>query len=210
VWWACWADRVLFAESFENHEVGQAWLDGETYRGWRAEYHGYGTTQVEADPDRYLSLHPASARGRDVTHGSLATTVEEFSDIDLSARLSTDRQLRPGGPNPWEVAWLLWHYSDDEHFYSIVLKPDGWELGKEDPAYRGAQRFLQTGREPRFALGLTHEVRVRQVENRVSVWVNGALLCEFVDTERPYLRGRVGLYTEDAEVRFDDILVSRP
>ena len=80
-----------------------------------------------------------------------STTVSEFTDIDMTTTLGTVRQVRNGPANPWEVAWLLWHYTDDQHFYSIVLKPNGWELGKEDPAYPGAQRFLATGApSPRF------------------------------------------------------------
>jgi hypothetical protein len=33
-------------------------------------------------------------------------------------------------------------------------------------------------------------------------------LVTFTDTERPYLQGRVGAYTEDATVKFEDLKVS--
>ena len=30
---------------------------------------------------------------------------------------------------------MLWRFLDDNHFYYLVLKPNGWEIGKADPAY---------------------------------------------------------------------------
>jgi hypothetical protein len=43
----------------------------------------------------------------------------------------TERRLRGDRANPWDAAWLVWRYTDDQHFYYLVLKPDGFELGKE-------------------------------------------------------------------------------
>jgi hypothetical protein len=155
-------------------------------------------------------MSPRAAGEPRVTHAGLVTTVREFSDLDLTTRMRTVRQLRSEKPNTWEAAWLLWHYTDDEHFYSVVLKPNGWELGKEDPAYPGAQRFLTTGDQPTFPIGTQHTVRVRHVGNLITVWANGQLLTTYTDEERPYERGRIGLYTEDAEVAFDSVVVHRP
>ena len=175
-----------------------------------ADYDGYGRTEVTKDGGYALSLSPRPAQDPEVTHGGLVTTAKEFEDIDVTTQLRTVRQLRAGTPNPWEVAWLLWHYTDDHHFYSLVLKPNGWELGKEDPAYPGAQRYLATGVSPTFPIGVQHTVRVRQVGDTVTVWVNGELLTTYTDNERPYFGGRVGLYTEDAHVTFDSVVVHRP
>ena len=201
----------MLVENFEAYRAGERWLDGEQHGQWRADYDGYGTTQVINEGGYALSLSPRSAREPEVTHGGLVTTVKEFEDIDLTTQLRTVRQLRVGGtPNPWEVAWVLWHYTDDHHFYSLVLKPNGWELGKEDPAYPGAQRYLATGTTPSFPIGVQHTVRVRQVRDTVTVWANGELLTTYTDNERPYSGGRVGLYTEDAQVTFDSVVVRRP
>jgi hypothetical protein len=122
--------------------------------------------------------------------------------------MRTVRQLRTGSaPNPWEAAWALWHYTDNEHFYYVILKPNGWELGKEDPAYPGAQRFLATGESP-FPIGPTYTVRVRQIGNVTTVWADGRQLVSFTDNERPYRSGAIGLYNEDAEVEFDGVSVT--
>jgi len=39
------------------------------------------------------------------------------------------------------------------------------------------------------------------------VRVNNTLLTTFTDLETPYLSGSIGLYTEDADVRFDSVRV---
>ena len=94
---------------------------------------------------------------------------------------------------------------DPDHFYSIALKPNGWELSKQDPAYPGKQRFLATGTSPTFPVGTTYHVRIIERGNTIQVWVDGTPLTQFTDGERPYLQGSVGLYTEDARVVFRDV-----
>jgi hypothetical protein len=203
-------EQALLVEDFEKYRAGQRWLDGNQYGNWRADYDGFGTTEVIENDGRRLSMSPTVAQNPEVTHAGLVTTVTEFEDIDLTAEMRTVRQLRPKAANPWEVAWLLWHYTDDNHFYSIVLKPNGWELGKEDPEYPGSQRYLITGDKPSFPIGVQHKIRVRHVGNSITVWANGRLLTTYTDKERPYFKGSVGLYTEDAEVEFDNVLVRAP
>ena len=95
----------------------------------------------------------------------------------FSANIVTTAQLRNGDntpptgdnpaskPNPWEVGWLLWCFSPDPthpydpsptsnsnfRFYALCLKPNGWEVSKQDPSYKGGQRFLKsnTDADPR-------------------------------------------------------------
>lgn len=91
----------------------------------------------------------------------------------LSANIVTTAQLRnkdnttptpnnpTSEPNPWEVGWLLWCFSPDPthpydpsptsnsnfRFYALTLKPNGWEVSKQDPSYKGGQRFLKSNDE---------------------------------------------------------------
>lgn len=95
----------------------------------------------------------------------------------FSANIVTTQQLRnkdntpptpqnpDSHPNPWEVGWLLWCFSPDPthpydpsptsnsnfRFYALCLKPNGWEVSKQDPSYKGGQRFLKsnTDADPR-------------------------------------------------------------
>ena len=88
----------------------------------------------------------------------------------FSANIVTQKQLRnkdntpptpqnpESKPNPWEVGWLLWCFSPDPthpydpsptsnsnfRFYALCLKPNGWEVSKQDPSYKGGQRFLKS------------------------------------------------------------------
>lgn len=206
---AATAGSLLFSESFAQLPSGR-WVDGARYGAWESVYDGYGTTRVQGGDAPALSQRPKTATSSDVTHGALAVTVQEYGDIDLTVRQRTVGQLRSPEPNAWEVPWALWAYADDEHFYYLVLKPNGWELGKEDPAYPGAQRFLATGASPTFSLGGWHTVRVRQIGTTIEAWGDGQLLTRFVDQERPYRTGHVGLYTEDAHVEHADLVVQRP
>ena len=167
------------------------------------------TKKVELST-QVLIESPAVSTSSGVTHASLVNTTASFGDMDTTVRLRTVQQLRTPTPNPWEVAWVLWHYTDDTHFYYLALKPNGWELGKEDPAYPGAQRYLVTSSSPTYAVGTWHTVRVRQIANVMTVWADGTQLASFTDNERPYTSGTLGLYNEDSLVHFDDVKVTTP
>lgn len=143
------------------------------------------------------------------THACLVTSTATFESITASVSLTTLAQLRAGSaPNPWEVAWLIWAYTSDTAFYSLNLKPNGWELGKEDASYPGAQRFLATAATPAFPIGKPYAVRVTQTGATMTVNVNGTELVSYTDTENPYLSGSVGLYCEDSHVQFAPVTVN--
>ena len=201
----------LLVDRFERFTAGTSWDDG-TYNGtWRTVFTGYGSVGIGVDGSKVITQKPQVSTSYNETHASLVTSTATFTDVNLTARMRTVRQLRTGdAPKPWETAWLLWNYTDNYHFYYIVLKPNGWELGKEDPAYPGAQRFLATGSDKTFPVGKWYTVNVVQVGNRMTVSVDGEELVSFTDNERPYRGGGIGLYNEDAEVAFDDIIVKAP
>ncbi|GAC1610355.1 MAG: hypothetical protein NVS3B26_16660 [Mycobacteriales bacterium] len=149
-----------------------------------------------------VTLAPATSTSPGETHAALARSVASYGDVDVTTTMTTQTQLRTGSPaNAWEVGWLLWHYADNSHFYYVSLKPTGLELGKEDPAYPGAQRFLVTTGTA-YPIGSSHTVRVVQVSNAVTVYVDGAVAASFQDVERPYTSGNLGLYDEDSVANF--------
>ena len=155
---------------------------------------------------RVLVLSPGAADSSDTTHSALLVTRESYSGrIAFAGRVQTAKQLRTGSlPNPWECAWLVWNYQDEEHFYYVALKPAGWEVGKRDPAYPGGQHFLASG-DDGFPLGAWQEFRIVHEDASVTIQLNGAVIASIVDAERPLKSGRLGLYTEDAEVLLDDV-----
>lgn len=195
------------AVDLSTHAPGPCQPDGEAFGPWRSAFAGHGCTKVRTDGrTKWLELRPAAVRSRHDTLASLVLGPSFRGPLTLSADLATAAQLRRGDPpNSWEAAWLVWHYADDEHFYYFIPKPDGWELGKRDPAYPGGQRYLATGASPVFPVGAWTSVRVFQTRDSIRVYAGGALLAEFTDRERPYRSGRIGLYTEDAQVLFRNV-----
>jgi Domain of Unknown Function (DUF1080) len=201
---------ILLNQNFQSLPTGQTWSDGSVHGDLKSQFNGYGSVGVVKSGGKVLSLQPKKATSPSVTHAALVTSTEKYKDIELSVRQKTVKQLRDGSaPNTWETAWTVWHYTDNTHFYYLILKPNGWELGKADPKYPGAQRFLATGSNVKFPVGSWNEVVVRQQGNAVDVTVDGQHLTHFVDKERPYLGGSVGMYTEDARVYFDDLSVEK-
>lgn len=181
---------------------GRTWRDGTCHGRWCTEYTGYGRV---SGGEHTVRLAPRAPRSPEETHAALVISRERYADLALSLRVRTEEQLRPGTPNPWEVGWVVWHYADSHHFYALTLKPNGWELSKQDPDYPGGQRFLVSDHSPTFAVGSWHEVGIVQVGAVIKVTADGRALATFTDTERPYLDGAVGLYTEDARVTFDGL-----
>lgn len=177
-------------------------------RPWRLAYSGFGHAMSSArDGVTRITLQPARPGSRARTHAALVLSRDTWRDLVAEIRFRTNRQLRRPHPNPWEVGWILWHYTSDQHFYYIALKPNGWELGKADPGYPGEQRFLATAAHPVFPPGRWYTVRVQQRGDSMEVDVNGHRLVRLTDRQDPYRSGRVGLYTEDASVTFQPVAV---
>lgn len=177
-------------------------------RPWHVAYNGFGHALSSARHGvTRITLQPARPDSRAQTHAALVLSRDTWRDLVAEIRLRTNRQLRRPHPNPWEVGWILWHYTSDQHFYYIALKPNGWELGKADPGYPGEQRFLATAAHPVFPPGRWYTVRVEQRGDGMEVDVNGHRLVRFTDRQEPYRSGRVGLYTEDASVTFQPVAI---
>jgi hypothetical protein len=188
-----------WVESWSEFQEAQ-WQERSQYGNWYTQYAGFGTISIVGMPGSALEVYPEPSREPSVTHAGLVTTTQSLNNLLLSASMTTVRQLRTPNPNPWEVGWILWHYQDDHHFYYLILKPNGWELGKKVPD-SADQRFLLAGPTPTFPVGV-HTVKVLQIGPTIQVVGDGQLLGTFVDRDNPYLTGSVGLYTEDAQVRF--------
>jgi hypothetical protein len=184
-------------------------------RSWFSSdgFDGYGSIEVFRHAGtNCLALRPQPSARTNETHAALMTSARSYADFDATFHdVVTIEQLRTSGdPSPWERAWLIWHLVSLRQFYYFILKSNGWELGKVDPAYPGGQRFLVTGETPRFPVGQIHSVRIRQNGNAIMAYVDGALITSFLDegdasvpgSADAYTVGRFGFYCEDAHVRF--------
>lgn len=199
-------------EGFNQYPPG-IWEEGNTYGIWFAKFRGAGQVGIEIDTTegsitRVLFERPAIPDAHDTTHACLVTTRFPAGDFNLSVTLKTVKQYRIPRPNPWEVAWVIWHFVDNARFYYFILKMNSWELGKADPAYPGGQRFLRTGKLPVVSVWSYHVVEIQQREEVLSVVLDSVPLERVADEERPILSGKFGLYTEDAYVRFKNFHVA--
>ena len=182
-------------------------------RPWLPVFDGYGSISIAGSgPDLTVDLRPAQVKSPLVTHAALVISAGSYNNFAATLNVRTQQQLRrgaAGAPNPWEVGWVVWHYTSNQRFYALTLKPTGWVLSKQDSAYPGGERFLASGTTPLFRVGVPHSVGVVQVGNRITVSADDHLLTQFTDTERPYLAGAFGMYSEDAQAQFDHIRITQ-
>ncbi len=219
-------ERIILSDIFDSavpHAPETRIEDGELLaHKWKSVYHGYGANSVARLFDgQALAIRPKESNAADETHAGLISgphpswPVDVKGNLTIEASLHTEAQLRrQNAPNPWEVGWLLWDYVDKTHFYYFIPKPNGWELGKADPAYPGDQRFLASGTRPIYPIGNRYVVKIVQAvtptSTMISVFVDGVLLTTFADRERPYSTGLVGFYSEDAAAYFHSVVVTIP
>jgi hypothetical protein len=141
------------------------------------------------------------------THSALLTSTSSWGDHAFSFTTTTLEQLRAGSrPNAWEVAWAMFRFRDLENYYYFILKPNGYELGKKQGS--DEQIFLVTGASPQLTLGKRNRIQIQAQGARIRVFVDGARIVDFTDPN-PLRSGSVGLYEEDARVRFDSVTVTR-
>lgn len=208
--------NVLVADAFDGYAPGSTWADGQRFGPWRVVFTGYGVVGPSDLTAGALKLQPAAAGSPGETHSALVVSRRRLSPsrLRVDARVRTSSQLRQGSaPNPWETAWLVWDYRDNDHFSYLAFKTNGWELGKRDPAYPGGQRFLATGAAPAATTGIWQSVSIRRIvsgqRSTLRVAIDGRSVSRFVDTERPYRSGSVGIYAEDALVEVDSVSAGR-
>lgn len=188
--------RVLFAFA------GIVFLAGVISNDAMAQ--GTKSRRSSSQAEKILVLSPRGPIHHQETHAAMLLSKATFgSSLHFSGRVQTAKQLRRGSsPNPWECAWIVWHYTEN-HFYYVVLKENGWEVGRHDPTVKGGQIFLRTG-EQSFPLNKWHEFDIVQNNDEISIRVDDVEITRFID-RHPLTSGRVGFYTEDAEIWIDNV-----
>lgn len=92
-----------------------------------------------------------------------------------------------------------------------MLKTNGWEIGKRDPAYKvvnvnDGQRIIVTGNSPFTTIGTWYDFDIQVNGSTANIYINGTLVHAFVENEAPYFtNGKLGFYGEDAAVELDDV-----
>jgi hypothetical protein len=207
------AAAVAAAVAAAGVVTSSALLHGTPQTGWSTVFNGYGSTSITGSgPGLVVSVAPERATGPAQSHAALVVTDRFYGDLALTVRVRTTEQLRRGAaghPAPWEVGWVVWHYTSNQRFYALTLERRGWLLSKQDPAYPGGERFLASGLAPVFPPGHDYTVGVVQEGDRITVSAGGRVLTGFTDHSNPYRSGAVGLYAEDARATFDHIKIGQ-
>jgi hypothetical protein len=188
-------DRAAAAPSFVDTFATRP-LDKSLWRHWWGDVATGGRVAVLA------SRSPAR---QSETFSALVTTRRSWRDFRFDVSMRPARQLRLNDPgNTWETGWVFFRFRDLENYYYFILKPNGWELGKKHGS--DAQIFLATGETPGLAIGEEATIRVIADEARIRVAVDGSQILDYRDS-RPLGSGTIGLYEEDARVRFGPVRI---
>ena len=183
---------------------------------WYCDYTGYGVVETVNGVLHERPMTSTSPTGSD-THASLVTSVNKWTDFILDIDMRTNQQLRQNYPaKNWECAWIMFRYADKTHHYYFVLKNRGYEFGKKDnkPGDTSPEKqiFLATGSTPSVMLGSFQHVKITAVGFRITISVNGNKIVDVLDKPNDPIKmakGSVGLYNEDADVSFDNLVVQK-
>lgn len=183
--------------------------DGERFGNWRVVFDGVNHGPGIRLRKGVLRLVPQTARTPAQTNAALVISRRSFDgpNLRVDATWTTRATTRIGTPNAWETGWLVWDYVDNDHFTYLVLKPNGWEVGRRDPSRPGGQRFVADGDLPTTPIGMTRTASVRRTGAITSIDVDGQHLATF-SLPAGERRGAVGMYSEDAIVDWTSFTAS--
>jgi 3-keto-disaccharide hydrolase len=209
--WLVYRNATVFGLRGDDRLKG--WNDS---LDWTVKYDGYGEVDIE---DGFASLKPRPAQGPSETSAALALAGDpDWRDYSFTVQMNLQQQLRQNSPpNPWEAGWLFFRYQSDYSSYYLIHKPNGLEIGKlvrpasenytSDNNHVHNQVFLATTSGPPAEPGRWYDYRIDVRGATIQVYVDGELQITYTDPD-PIMSGRVGLYTEDAHVLFQDPLVN--
>ena len=195
-------------DSFERYTAGPL-NEGTSFGPWSVTWDGYGSVAIAGHPkDQELHLAPQTVTSPHETSAALVLSNYSLATCyTLRAELGLTEQLRQGSPaNPWESPWLVWSY-DNNDFYYLAMKTNGWEIGAHLADLNPEQVFIATGPAPFISEGDTVDVSVRLKNGVFRVRANGQHLASFPSdlVHHDGHAGTVGFYTEDAAITVDDV-----
>jgi hypothetical protein len=206
------------ASVYDNFDRTYFLSDGQTSPNgeWKNVYSGYGSTGVKnVDWRSVFYLSPKASISPSETHAALVKSTDQYCNFSMKVDMNTVKPLRQNSPaNTWEVGWLFFRYSDTFHYYWLLVKPNGIELGKKDcdncsdPV--DGQKFLVTKSSPTLKMNTWNNVKIDMIGNNIKIYWNGNLVINYTDqTMSPKLAsGSVAMYSEDAYVLYNNMNVS--
>ena len=212
---------ITVGSLYDNFEGGKYTLsDGQTSPNgkWLDNFNGFGSAGVQDDgtgTNNVFFETPAVSTSTGQTHSTLVTSTQKWGNFELDIDVKTVQQLRQNSaPNPWEVAWIFFRQTDTFHYYAFLVKPNGIEFDKKDcntctDPVQG-QQFLVTASSPTLKIGGWSHWKITAIGNHITISVDGNKVIDYVDQSmsQQLSSGAIAMYTEDANVNFDNVHVS--
>lgn len=184
---------------------------------WENVYSGYGSTGVQKSGSKSVFyLSPKAVTSADQTEAALVKSAGTYCNYSVEFDINTVKQLRQGSPaNTWEAGWFIFRYTDTFHYYWFTIRADGIELGKKDcdscNDSFGGQQFLVTKDLPLLQLNKWQHWKIQAIDNHIKIWVNNKLVIDFVDKgmSSKLSSGNIAMYSEDAHVQYDSMVLTR-
>jgi hypothetical protein len=218
---ALYHNSQLSGSLYDNFEGGKYTLSGgqtSPNGKWLDNFNGFGSAGVQDDgtgTNNVFFETPAVSTSTSQTHSTLVTSTQKWGNLELDIDVKTVHQLRQNSsPNPWEVAWIFFRQTDTFHYYAFLVKPNGIEFDKKDcntctDPVQG-QQFLVTASSPTLKIGGWSHWKITAIGNHITISVDGNKVIDYVDQtmSQQLSSGAIAMYTEDANVNYDNVFVT--
>ena len=182
-------------DNFENYTSGSTFNDGKKFADWELVY---GNASVASNGGN-KTLNLSSKPGQDSASLMLGKTLDK--DFTYSSTINSLTQLS-ATPKNWETEWIVWNYTDSNHFYYLAPRENGWVLAKRNGNPNNPE-ILATGTDA-FPANSPKNFKIERKGNTFEVTVNGKKLASVTDNS-PINQGRIGLYTYNSAINIDNI-----
>ena len=222
------ARSQTFLDNFSSYPNKICWTDGSKFGPWTVAWSGFGCVEAVTDSSggTWLNETPKASKSRGRSALTFGPSPGAVTSYTYLVSIKTLAQI-DSNPKPWQVGWALWSYTDQNHFYDVVLKPNGWELDKEYLNSTGTQSqcFLASGTNYEFPIGVRYDLQIHDAivgvaTKTITVEVSGPTiptpitLVTYTDAGAcgvsPYMSGSIALYDEAASVDFTNVRLSSP
>jgi 3-keto-disaccharide hydrolase len=218
---ALYHNSQLSGSLYDNFEGGKYTLSGgqtSSNGRWLDNFNGLGSAGVQDDgtgTNNVFFETPAVPTSTSQTHSTLVTSTQKWGNLQLDVDVKTVHQLRQNSsPNPWEVAWIFFRQTDTFHYYAFLVKPNGIEFDKKDcntctDPVQG-QQFLVTASSPTLKIGGWSHWKITAIGNHITISVDGNKVIDYVDQtmSQQLSSGAIAMYTEDANVNYDNVFIT--
>ncbi len=173
---------------------------------WKNLWNGYGSSGVN---NSVFFMYPSISTNINDTSSNLVISTQSFANFELNIDVKTINQLRQNNqPNPWEVAWIIFRFTDLTHYYYFTVKINGIELGKYDGGQEIIdQKILYTAETPTLTIGTWSTWKINIINNHIIIYVDNIKVIDYVDNtmSNQLKSGSIGMYNEDALTNFSNV-----